>query len=416
MKIPKKQILAACLSLMLVSGYGDSMQRIGSYDFSYELTGSPRVKPVQVFDDGRSTFFQFRAGEPIPAIFANTQTGPVMQIPEMQGPYVRVSGVVASYTLRIGYVTCQVDYNGQRGSTSGPAAAEKPESITPAKQAGDASIASSQSLRAGMRQATYRIDAAMGAVTAPSKGSVYEDGPLPNIALYLNSYATPIKGDLAQFKAGTPQDTTEVVTVSRNEVPFAGGMSKLGPLGRKSVEAIASSFSVGGRIELLVREDTNGGRLYAARTKSIVAALVASGVPIDSIAAKQVNRASSALLAASDPSVPSVVAIVKGPNKLIATGMSPAQPHTGYEEVQIHTWKLRATDVTVQGTLQRWADEAGWTLIWKNGPEVKVTGDAEMVRDGFIAAADYVLAQARAYGHPIKGRAYNNKVLVVSGG
>ena len=44
---------------------------------------------------------------------------------------------------------------------------------------------------------------------------------------------------------------------------------------------------------------------------------------------------------------------------------------------------------------------------------LKATGDADLVRNGFVSAADYLLAQARSVGYRIKGRAYNNKVLVV---
>ena len=43
---------------------------------------------MQVFDDGKSTFFQFRAGEPVPAIFADTATGQQLVIPQLEGPYI----------------------------------------------------------------------------------------------------------------------------------------------------------------------------------------------------------------------------------------------------------------------------------------------------------------------------------------
>ena len=76
---------------------------------------------------------------------------------------------------------------------------------------------------------------------------------------------------------------------------------------------------------------------------------------------------------------------------------------------------MRATDLTVHGVLQRWASESGWHLIWKDAPEIKVLADSDYItRDGFVAAADYVLAQAQSMGYQIKGRPYRNRVIVIS--
>ena len=68
-KVSAPSILALAL-LSLTPVHGSGPDRVGHYDFSYQAAGDNRVRPVQVFDDGKSTFFQFRAGEPVPAIFA----------------------------------------------------------------------------------------------------------------------------------------------------------------------------------------------------------------------------------------------------------------------------------------------------------------------------------------------------------
>ena len=60
----KKPLIAFLASISLWSVLANAPQRMGNYDFSYESTGNPKVLPVQVFDNGTYTYFQFRAGEP----------------------------------------------------------------------------------------------------------------------------------------------------------------------------------------------------------------------------------------------------------------------------------------------------------------------------------------------------------------
>ena len=61
-----RTVLAVAAALGLVVVHGSTEDRIGGYNFSYDMTGDNRVRPIQVFDDGRDTFFQFRAGDPVP--------------------------------------------------------------------------------------------------------------------------------------------------------------------------------------------------------------------------------------------------------------------------------------------------------------------------------------------------------------
>lgn len=405
MKFRTKHLVVVCSLLLLEAVHGNSPQRMGSYDFSYDLTGAQKVRPVQVFDDGVSTFFQFRSGDPIPAIFANSQTGPVMQVPEMQGPYARVPGVARSYTLRIGYGVGQVNYSNEAG-----------QSAKPLNTLGSQVVYADGSANTGMRMASMTpMDrlASLGAVTSVPK-TVFNPEPSPRIGLALNSYATPIKGDLAQFtEKGTSAKTEET------EVPFVSNVSRLGPMGRRTVTSAAKSYTSGSQVELSGREDrAKGQSLFNSRIRTIVDLLVVSGVPRRSITIKEAVTRSSVRTANASGIYISVQGARAYPVASAApvAGTTPItiQPHTGFQEASINTWKLRATDGNVQRLLQRWADEAGWRLIWKNGPDVMITGDAVLVRDGFVSAADYVLAQAASFGHRIKGRAYNNKVLVVS--
>lgn len=78
-------------------------------NFNYSFSGSERLAPTRVFDDGQSTFFQFAPNTDAPAIFvigadgkeelANTQT---------RGEYTVIDRLAQTFTLRYGAVRTQV--------------------------------------------------------------------------------------------------------------------------------------------------------------------------------------------------------------------------------------------------------------------------------------------------------------------
>jgi type IV secretory pathway VirB9-like protein len=45
------------------------------FDFKYDLDGDRAAQPVQVFDDGHHTYFQFRSNVGLPVISAVTSAG-----------------------------------------------------------------------------------------------------------------------------------------------------------------------------------------------------------------------------------------------------------------------------------------------------------------------------------------------------
>jgi hypothetical protein len=101
---PRNRVIPAVLAgLLLVPATGSGQDRIGAYDFSYQLSGDARVKPVHVFDDGKHTFFQFRIGEPVPAIFIEGASGTQLLVPQLEGPYVKVAAVSDGFALRLGF-------------------------------------------------------------------------------------------------------------------------------------------------------------------------------------------------------------------------------------------------------------------------------------------------------------------------
>ncbi len=97
----------------------------GSYDFAYRILGDRRVAPVQVFDDGRHTYMQFRTGQTVPAIFGVGQQGERLLAHVSKGGYVVVEGTAREYSMRIGLVGAQAQYLGKAprvAASSGDAA------------------------------------------------------------------------------------------------------------------------------------------------------------------------------------------------------------------------------------------------------------------------------------------------------
>lgn len=450
--------LLACATTLV---QGNTPQRMGGYDFSYNATGDSKVKPVQVFDDGANTFFQFRPGDPIPAIFVIGSAGPVLQVPEFEGPYIKLKTVAGAYALRMGRGVANVAYAGDRIS---PVAAMATTAV-----AGNASFAQvvqpgvpsySPMDRANISSSVGRLVASVGGA-ANLPRNVFDDQPPPRIAVDVNSYATPIKGDLAQFQPTgvSPVVSAQPGTVTSSSreitIPFFSGKATLGPKGTAQTRLAAKDFVIGSHIEVTGRYDsTYKEGLAKNRAKSVVDVLVASGVPVSMVSIKTTEAisgiekngvavgASVVVHKATSPSTPARHAFVSTEqiqeiglkslaDQLATKKITPSQaarqidairqatashvqPTAGWQEAQINKWQMRAVDGTVQGVLQRWATESGWQLIWKNGPEIRVHGDAELMRDGFVSAADYLLSQSRSFGHRIKGRSYNNKVLVVT--
>src|SRR5690606_21567525 len=75
---------------------------VGSYDFSWRLSGDRRAGPLQVFDDGRSTWLQFMPDQALPAIFARGGQGDELLDYHRQGPYVVLDGVWPLLVLKAG--------------------------------------------------------------------------------------------------------------------------------------------------------------------------------------------------------------------------------------------------------------------------------------------------------------------------
>lgn len=80
----------------------------GAADWAWHVSGDAVVRPVQVFSLGDQTYFEMRAGQRIPAVFANGQPVPFRIAP----PYIVVTGHYARYDLMIDGYSATVMHDG----------------------------------------------------------------------------------------------------------------------------------------------------------------------------------------------------------------------------------------------------------------------------------------------------------------
>ena len=69
-------------------------------------------------------------------------------------------------------------------------------------------------------------------------------------------------------------------------------------------------------------------------------------------------------------------------------------------------------DKVISTTLSKWASSQGWSLIWKAGQDIAITGNATLVAPTMLEAVKVVVAQANKIGYPLTMETHN-KVLTI---
>lgn len=400
---------------------GADSARVGSYDFNYVAEGDSRARPVQVFDDGRSTFFQFRAGEPVPAIFSHRTGTPQLQMPVLEGPYVRVPELHGRFVLQVGRSQSSVVHVG-----------------------------------GGRSDAPQLTAVAAGGATAPYNGGALPDGarlvaslaPVSmgtDDALNRNSYATPRKGDAVHWVDAEPRRDEAAVL-------FARGQATITADARKAVLALVKGIGPTARVTVIGRDDdTLKEGLDRARADALTAALVRAGVDAGRITArigvagvaKGQLWPSNVVVETDKPLVmavrterpaPAGGAAAESPAEIVrrlrAGEISPsaavemldrarqapqAPSAPAAPSAPIGAWAMSKSDETIQRMLDRWAKASGWRLVWEGGPNVPITGDAVVERSDFLQAAEVVVRQLKGAGYRIRATAHSNNVLQITG-
>lgn len=73
------------------------------FNYAYDISGTPALRPARVWDDGRQTYFEFGEGQAIPAIFADGpgKTETLVNV-VMRGRVAVVQQLGERFTVRIG--------------------------------------------------------------------------------------------------------------------------------------------------------------------------------------------------------------------------------------------------------------------------------------------------------------------------
>jgi hypothetical protein len=184
-------IAVACL---MVSGWAVAQgHRVGAFDFGYASTGDARVLPVQVFDDGVHTFFQFRAGEAPPAIFAEADAQVRLLLPQPHGPFWRVEDRHGRFLLQAGRARAMVVHLGS----------DRPGAPAWMAQGHD-----------GNPVAPLPGDPPAGTSAAARLVGALPQAREPDDAFERNSYAQPLRGDRAVWTAPVRSPTASPRTVA----------------------------------------------------------------------------------------------------------------------------------------------------------------------------------------------------------
>lgn len=119
-------------------------------------------------------------------------------------------------------------------------------------------------------------------------------------------------------------------------------------------------------------------------------------------------------MAAADSQVEGRVALVPVPVKLIA------ESHQ-YTIIKVNNkslptpmvWKIYLSDKVISNTLERWAEEGGYQLVWKSQHDFEITSEAT-INGNMKEAFNQVLLSFVDTNTPIKATWYKNKVIVIT--
>lgn len=125
--------------------------------------------------------------------------------------------------------------------------------------------------------------------------------------------------------------------------------------------------------------------------------------------------------------VPLKEAPVPAPNQVTPKVVTAEVPNKMVTEVHQYTvlkvdkkvppeqkvWKIYLNDKVISNTLERWAEEGGYQLVWKSQHDFEITSEATVngsMRDAF----NQVLLSFVDTSTPIKAVWYKNKVIVIT--
>ena len=350
---------------------------LNGYDFSYAIAGDSRGTPIQVFDDGAQTFFQFKAAENVPAIFLLNKGRQELAQVTARSPYFVVSGLGQRFSLRSGTAIASVDYVGGRRN----------EPVLPT---------------------------ARGAADTPApKSAPAPAGDAERQLAMIQNLVSELGARRSEDRAAQPVESKETTTV-----PFHRGKSTLGPRGNRTMAKIAQSAGSAEAVMITGRGDPNDLELGTDRAMTLRSFLTGRGVPVQKIrlAEGQAARASgskdvylSEVTLVAPAAVDSRRDVSAGisaqreggrvssaptPRSLLPANLLPlasatiallnegtisreaaaeilgrvlrsqGDPKPAHAVASKPVWEISPTDGTLRNAFARWAGAAGWQLSW----------------------------------------------------
>lgn len=422
-----KQFTISRMALALTFGglaffpaVGADSARVGPYDFSYVSSGNTRARPVQVFDDGRNTYFQFRSGEAVPAIFTANDGVPELVVPANEGPYVRVPHVRGRFLLQVGRAQAHVIHVAGGRSDAPAISAVSPSGIT-------------QPYAAGALPRGGHLVATMPPVIASTS---------PDHALDRNSYAMPHKGDRVYW--------SESSSHTEHAVSFSRGAYVLSTTARKTLAQLVSAAPRGSRFVAIGRDDDSYKEgLDQARADAMRNALIKAGVSRDRISTRtgvmrkgKARQWDSTLLVESRAVAPPMRMaqltppeggnnphVVANIEALLRSGvLDEAQAQALLQrhnvsrapaparDVPENGFSLLKDDKTIHGAIRRWATALGYEVVW-DAPanlDAAIAGDATIPAPNLGEALGRLLRGLKEKGYTLEATIYANRVIRIT--
>lgn len=445
----KQNAVAGIVAAMLAiapAAMSASGNRVGGYDFGYATNGDSRTLPVQIFDNGKDTYFQFRAGDPIPAIFQVKGKEVKLMVPTFEGPYVKVAETAGRYTLQLGRTQGQVVYvsGGRDENMRVDAYGSNGQRLSTAAAARETNVKLVASLENSMQFLTAT-------------------------QLEANSYATPLRGDRVEWRDSE-------VSVENEHVWFPKGQAFLTKKGLSDVAALGARYRNASAITIIGRDDSSykegleiargnaikesliragvasnlitvrpgvagkedkglwasdirveltaptriarPGKESSSTSRSNIQQLLTAGVITADQAAALLRRAGiqeAQIKAEQESSIAAATAATAG-NSGPAPKAVPAEPAKRIVEIPEGGFQFRASDRTVSATLRRWAGETNHQMLWEAPAmyDAPITGNAAMQAENMKDAIERVLSSMQRKGYPIQATIYSNRVIRVT--
>lgn len=250
----KPIVLSLALSLSSAAQAG-AINVSGSFDYAYQMYGSSRTLPIQVFDDGKYTYLEVSGSNHGKLTVQHSGNQEITVIPGNQDGegFIRLPGIFSSFHVRGHGLNAEIAYMGV-DKRSLP----KLVKLSPEPSPSTVSI----------------LPVIPAMAVAPAVAVAMETHETARVTPAL--FVTPVAPESSAV--GTKQVILEKpINVA---IPFWNGKTSLGPKGRSAVARVASMAKSGGHVRLVIGGDggAEGNVMAEKRAKSVSAKLASLGV------------------------------------------------------------------------------------------------------------------------------------------